>query len=315
MSKARIFSIAFLSFIVLIGFGIFVLRPDTEEASCNRQKAGLEPDTPLELAAILDEDCMRLYAREAPDRLPEAFLDFSYPTLLLETENRQDVLNLFTMAVASGERHFFADDPEILNRLRDMRRTAQIEEIIDFAAASQIRSQATHDLYDMERFLEYVDVWENPAGQSLFSEMCQSHDCAISETICPNSLGLSDKLALVEGNSTLAETIALCPRGQDFESDREWFTALRRAGVVDTTCTVTTQLNAVLNDGLSLEEPCFGPMRQIGDYSGNTPGDVVRFIERKVRTGHPEMLNAESLEIVFRFSPDIARYIAANQER
>lgn len=306
---SRFVKIAAVAGVVLAGIG-FLLLPRQEAAVCLPEDIGLQASAPLELAALLNEDCMRAYAREAPDRLPDALLDFGYPTLLLETEPRVDVLALFVGAVTSGQRSFFANDRAILGRLADMRQSAQIEEISDFVAASQPETHAAYTPYDMERFLRFLPVWQNPEGQARLIDHCKEFDCAESRTVCPGALALSDKLALVSGDQTLIDIIGLCPVGADWQADAAWITTLRKAGVVDTTCAISTQVNAALNDGLSLEEPCFTQDRQIGDYAGYASGDVATFLKRKVQTGMPEVINAASLEIMFQFSPAITEYIA-----
>ncbi|NSX57008.1 hypothetical protein [Parasulfitobacter algicola] len=302
-----------LTCVVAASLVAYLLLSEETGAVCNRQAIGLEDNAPLELAAILNEDCMKHFMKENPDRIPAALVDFKYPTLLLDAEPQDDVFALFQAAIFSGERSFFENDLSIRERLSKMRQTAEISSMIDFVVASQTETAAGYVPNDMERFLTFLPVWKNAVGQTLFLDHCADYDCAGHITSCPVRLGLSDKAALVEGDRSLAETIALCPIAHDWENGQQWFTALRQAGVVDTTCSVTTQVNAALNDGRSIENACFSQENQIGDYSDNTSSDVVTFIKQKVQTDVPKTINAQSLEIIIRFSPEIAEYLMTLQ--
>ena len=85
----------------------------------------------------------------------------------------------------------------------------------------------------------------------------------------------------------------------------EWLRSLRRAGLIDTTCSSSFQINGVLQGLLPLDAPCFDPQRGLGPFSVASPTDTVRFL-RQTRGMQPD---AATLGVVAGYFPEIAAYL------
>ena len=134
--------------------------------------------------------------------------------------------------------------------------------------------------------------------------MCDDLDCSVGETVCENHVGLGDKLALSRGDMTLDTLIGKCP------VTRDWVLALRRAGVVDTSCSLTLQLNAARIDTRVLTQGCFPGDTQLRDYDAFTPSDAVTFLREWVKSGGERRVDSRSLSYIASLFPDSAGYVA-----
>jgi hypothetical protein len=105
---------------------------------------------------------------------------------------------------------------------------------------------------------------------------CNANNCKGPPTQCPERVGLEDKLLVASGAKTLAEVVNGCPLTVD------WLLALRRGGMIDTTCTSTLQINRIINQGLNPTKACFSEDNSTSGTSVSTSADILRQLRFKL---------------------------------
>lgn len=278
---------------------------------CERAAIGLDDTVPIILAAILDEACALEHRERDPSTFPDAFVDFGYPSVLLEEVPQDQALELFYQVVDAGERDFFARDAKIVNLLSSAEYAAKFSTFLDFTVASQPNLWSTYEPQSEAEFLRALPIFQDEDGREFFTKACENFACDQDMTICPQQLGLSDKLALALGHASLVNVIGQCGELTDYQRFFEWYPALRRAGVVDTKCSLTLQINDASIDPMNLTRACFSDGRQLGDYSAFTNGDIVAFVRGVVGAGNSVPLAADTLMAIEKYSPDLAAYLTA----
>ncbi|MFP7675711.1 hypothetical protein ACG74X_20445 [Marivita sp. S0852] len=263
-----------------------------DDASCDPKGAGLAVGAPLELQALFDIDCARSLVTVRGETGAALASDLGYPTLLLEMRPHDEAIAFLQAVAEQGDRGFFAFDPLIAERLRE---GGAPENLQAFVASATPRSEGAETTPDM------IDVFSNSAANDDLIALCQSADCDGEPTICPGLLALSDKLALAEGRVSLRETLRLCP------PSFEWILALRRAGVVDTSCSSTLQVNLAMANIDKLQVPCFDQGTALADLPARTSSDAIRLLRQRLVAGVP--IAAEDLQIVSSVLPEAARYL------
>lgn len=310
MRKRPIHAVTVLLVFTGIAAMLFLQRADqdVEAPACDLAELGLSRDAPLEFGAILSRDCASRYVAEIPDRAAGMMLTFGYPSLLFDYVPQKDALQVISGAMGEGDRGFFAYDEEILARLNALPKSPEIQKIKYFLTLAP-RAEAPPQSPDTAWGLSVLPIWEDAEAATLFVQGCQTIDCQDSRTSCPGEVGLRDKLKLARGDMRLSDVIALCP------ISREWILALRRAGVVDTFCTSTLQVNAALNDIAFLERGCFPEDVQLHYYDALTPNDAVMFLRDRFARQALDEIDKPSLDYVANYFPGTAAYLSSGENK
>ncbi|MBL3560153.1 hypothetical protein [Rhodovulum sulfidophilum] len=275
---------------------------EIEASACNTAELGLSGDAPLELGAIFSRYCARLYVEETPDEAPRLIITLGYPSLLFDYLTEREALQVISGAMNDGDRGFFAQDSEILARLNALSRSPEIEKIeafLQFLPPGDAPSQSPDSAWR----LSVLPIWDDAKTAALFVQGCETVDCQASRTSCPGEVGLIDKLKLAQGDARLSDVAALCP------ISHEWILALRRAGIVDTFCTSTLQVNAAMNDIETLERGCFPEDMQLMSYDALTPNDAVMFLRERFARQALAEIDMPSLDYVANYFPSAAAYL------
>ncbi len=283
-----------LGIVLLASFGIgggiwywFAEVNKNEGFICDRTVDGIARDVPLELAAMLDRNCAAVYVAQSEAPVRTAF-DLNYPSLAYNHVSQpENVDAVIESAVTQGDRGFFMSDPAILDMLEEGEVADFVRTIFDPATANNAAT------------LHVLPLWQSPENAAQFLSACKNIDCTEDKTICPTRVGLADKLRLAGGDVTLADIVNTCKISFD------WILALRRAGLLDTTCSSTLQVNRITGDPSRFEEPCFGSNFSVLAEPA-VSNDLVRLIQQKgIIT-----LDGESLKVLARSYPKAADFLA-----
>lgn len=293
------------------GYWLFFAGPGIERATgeCDRETHGLPPEAPLEMAAMFDRNCAIEFIEQSDRNAVELARTLGYPSLLFGRMSVTDIETLMKLAVDAGDRSFFEKDPVILQRLEDMNTSGgDLSEVIDFVASMKPSAQLLEG-GDATKRLGYLPIWQSTENANFLIQACEKVDCETQTTSCDSNVGLSDKLALAQGRLGLATLIKKCSATPERPG---WLVALRRAGVVDTECSPTLQVNAALSDLNILLESCFPTNKQLRDYSALTGSDAVSFIRQWSARGRTESVDAKSLKYIMQYFPKTAEFVATS---
>jgi hypothetical protein len=202
---------------------------------------GLPESSPRFLVAIFNYECAEYYPDLTKDERTEFALNLGYPSLLFDLRSSVEVVDLVKATAYEGDRGFFLFDPKILNALEERASFHDLDKTIDFVSAALkpekefLQGAVSYD------FLIALPLWKNPDNMKRLLDWCSANSCNITPTQCSGDVGLADKLALAKGDISFEEVYTQCP------ANFRWIRALRRAGLVDTTCTSAYQINNILN--------------------------------------------------------------------
>jgi len=290
MSRILVLAITF-SLMAGLG-GWYWLSRSTDIAICDRAVTGLASDAPLQLAAMLDRDCAIVYIGQSKDPARTA-IDFGYPSLAYDYATRSDVDGVLEAVVLEGDRGFFMSDPAILDLLEP-------GPVTDFVQTTFAPETAT-----TVATLHVLPLWGSPGNSAQFVKACETIDCITDKTLCPARVGLADKLRLARGEATLGVIADSC------EISFEWVRALRVAGLLDTACTSTLQVNRIMDDHTRVAEPCFGPDFSIKSEPAVGANDLIRFIRLKGVND----LDKETVDVFSISYPEAASFLVAQTAR
>lgn len=281
----------------VVAIGAFVVMRDDPLPVCDRSALSLPDDAPLELAAILNRDCAVAFIRQSDDPR-EAALTMGYPSILKDYVRKSEMHELLDLLVSYGERDGIRRDDGFLTYLDDIGEDGRVK---DFAV-STLAPERLSEGGDLTARLDYLPIWKDPQNVSRLISACEGLACD-TKTNCESQVGLQDKLAVAKGEITLDSLVARC------EPAPEWVMALRRSGVVDTSCSGTLQMNAPQ----SLTAGCFAAGIQVDAYSSFTPGDSIAFLRNWNMQGRTARIHPASLDsIAFQF-PSTAEFLRTAQ--
>ncbi|MCO6383055.1 hypothetical protein [Oceanicola sp. 502str15] len=280
----------------VVPFGASAKLPD-----CDRAAAGVDEAAPLELAAIHDYDCARVFLAENDDRAAALAADLGYPSLAEEYASSSDYETLVIGAVDAGDRGFFAADPKALEATAEGEGAGFVQAIFDPAGALAGASEPAEVLHGL-------DIWNNDDNAALLVENCAAAGCESDATSCPSRLGLADKVKIASGAMGTADAVALC------EPSFEWILALRRAGVVDTLCSASLQVNAGMADQAYLAGPCYPDGMAISEFRTWASADTARFL--RAHAGEPisALIDADAAEMIEPGYPALAAFAQQSGE-
>jgi hypothetical protein len=307
----RKFGVIALLVAVLVGGGIVALRgfPASDPVmACTQGSAMATADMPLDLAAMLEPACAKAWFEAEPDLAEGRAVVLGYPSLLLPLAEQADALALISQVVAQGDRGFFANDPAILPLLSDPQTAALTSAERLFVAAVHDPDQAYAQAGDKTEVLQSLPIWDDPANRQRLIDWCADAQCT-SVTACqaPDGprLGLADKLRIAQGQMDPQAALALCGATPD------WIVALRRAGVVDTGCTSSLQVNAIMAGTLDPNGPCLSPDRGLMDYPAVSDADGVRHLRLLAKSNRLKDLDEASAQYIGAYFPKAADYLSA----
>lgn len=242
--------------------------PTTDLASaCRPETIGLQPEAPAELVAMFDKSCAAALVASLPNGASLAF-DLGYPSLAFGQSSKAEVMAALDAIAAEGDRGFFTNDSGVLGIVPPGPTHDFIQTTLDPAAAIP-------KAYNPLSAILALPLWGAEANNDVLAGACLTHDCSADQTKCPTSVGLSDKLRVATGSISLADFQRTCV------VSFEWITALRRAGLVDTTCTSSLQINRAMTSPETLNAPCFGADFDFSSLPVISSGDIPRLIRSR----------------------------------
>lgn len=268
--------------------------------ACDLSVVGIaDASPPAELAAILNYDCAADYLDKNPDIAAGMAINMGYPSLLLEHTTDAQAIELMETAAADGDRGFFADDPEILYNLEELDVPYTLLAFVRTATGSSYLNEAENSA----AYLERINLWKSPVNARLLTRSCAKYGCEEKTTTCPSEFGMADKMRIAAGDIDLYESIALC------DISPEWIISLRRAGVVDTSCTSIMQINAALQDPGRLPGQCLESSKQLSGYNAIGSTDYSRYIRRRAASGDLLKIDRQSIDMIGYIFPETANYL------
>ena len=253
---------------------------------------------PAKLVAMLSPDCFDAALQDRADA--RSAMDYGFPSRLFGLLPKAEAVELIAMAAQEGDRGFFVADRSILDHV-----DALSEPAADFITASLAPAETLLTGEASADFLLAVPLWGQPENGPLLTDYCARHDCQLTETHCPDRIGLADKLAVASGSMTLQQAQALC------SPSFEWLRALRHAGLVDTSCTSTMQINRTMADPALLDAACYPPDLSLMDLPAATSADAVRYLRKHLTHSSLAPLPAGSLDYIASQWPELAGYLQA----
>lgn len=259
--------------------------------------SGTLPGTPPStLIAMLGPDCFDQVQKKFDAR---TVMDLGYPSRLFKLISKTEVLDLLSMAVNEGDRGFFESDADILLQVEGWGDTKTVEFIQATLSPEEIlqKKEVSTD------FLMALPLWGRPENSQFLVDYCEGHDCEVTRTACPDSIGLSDKLAVAKGEKSLNEIQNLCPMSH------EWIRSLRQAGLVDTICTSTMQINRVMVDPETLNNACYPQEMSLQDIPAATTTDAIRYLRQYLLHDPMRPISDGNIDYISEYWPDVADYL------
>lgn len=286
-----------LGALVVIGAGIawavLPAGPDTETA-CNGSAIGLTDNAPADLVAIFDRDCASALVTEQGVGIA---YDYGYPSLLMQHAPSDDANAAIDAIIAEGDRGFFANDPTVLDQLDG--------DAADFVRASLAPQDALAAASDPTMVLQSIPLWNADQNAEFIIAGCETTDCTADLTECDGHVGLADKLALATGDKSLDDVYASCTISPT------WVLALRRAGLVDTSCTSTLTVNRTMAAPDTIGLACFPADFDAQTLSGIGSADLPRLLQARGPSGLTD-IGAGNMLALQSFYPSIVTYITQN---
>lgn len=251
---------------------------------------------PANLVAMLSADCYDKALQDEDDAL--SAIVYGYPSRVFRLRDKTEAVELVVAVVQEGDRGFFTADRDILNYVSVLPRAAA-----DFITASLLPAETLQTGEVSADFLMAIPLWDQPENELLLTDYCAEHDCQMTETECPYYVGLADKLAVASGSMTLQQAQTLCPLSF------EWLLALRRAGLIDTSCTSTMQINRIMADPTLLDAACYPLDLSMMDLPAATPDDAVRYLRQHLAHSTLTPIPAGTLDYIAREWPELVGYL------
>jgi hypothetical protein len=266
---------------------------------CTANAIDLPDGAPPELFAVLSQSCATFLADSDEDTRLTLAQDYGYPSLLWDDFPTEDVLDSWAAIAAEGDHEYFRHDQKIQEIVMKSDASEPLKAFV-FASTSEVAPPPPE--IDLKLWALALPIWENGVVASKLVDACIGDQCRGKPTLCAGDVGLDDKLLVAKGSKLLADLVDDCPMTDG------WLRALRRAGLLDTTCTSTLQINRVLNDGLGPTEVCFSDPLADRQEMVTTSADVVRQL-RRVLTADPQAVPSQDFlaELALYF-PTIATF-------
>jgi hypothetical protein len=227
---------------------------------------------------MLDVGCAYKLASEKSDLRDVIAMEMGYPSLLLGSRTEEEIIQTLHLIVQEGDHGFFSSDPYIVPALRKLAEESNsnvdaIEDIHDFALSAQPLQSGlqTALAFNINQYLQYLPVSKQSKQAELFSEWCKNESCVSKASDCSSSVSLQDKLDLVSGKQTVEQFFLSC--SQNPESIK----LLRKAGIIDSYCSSTMQINRVLQSQAKIDDLCFYQEFSFENGAANS-ADIARYL-------------------------------------
>lgn len=247
---------------VLLAMTLTSRDGDTAQPSlaCDPVARGLPQDAPHELVAFFDDTCAKALVAEDPSSAPFRAISLGQPQLLIAYGKPSEVMDLLSQLVLQGDRGFFRGHPGVLAALPNGGQPQEKDRVATYLSALFAPQDGPPPGQDAAFWARSLPVYEAPAGAEALRAYCSTGACEQAPTVCPGEVGLGDKLRLVTGQMELSDLAALCPPSP------EWVLSLRRAGVIDTSCTASFQVNRALQRPDTVLESCAVSQETFDEY-------------------------------------------------
>jgi hypothetical protein len=279
ISSRSYLSIAVLSALVGVAqyFGVAISTKTTSEVSdmmpCLAKTVNLPDGAPPELVAVLSQNCAAFMADHNPDMRLSLAQDYGYPSLMWGHFPVDEVIKSWSALVDEGDHEYFRNDADIQAIVLASSLSNTVKA---FVVSATEKSRAPINNIDLSLWATTLPIWNDRDASEQLMSACNANNCKGPPTRCPENVGLEDKLLVASGAKTLAEVVNDCPLTVG------WLVALRRGGMIDTTCTSTLHINRIINQGLNPTKACFSEDNRTSGTSVSTSADILRQLRFKL---------------------------------
>ncbi|BCH55123.1 hypothetical protein GOZ89_15490 [Agrobacterium vitis] len=263
-------------------------------------------DVPWQLSALLSIDCFTADSRMPEEQRLKFAMDFGYPSFVLKTAEQDEAIAAIGAVAKEGDRGFFSADPYIEAAIDSQPKSEDAEFVRDFLHSAKSASKFFQSGEINENFLYTLPLWNNPENIKLLTNWCARNKCEGEKRECPQRISIKDKIEIAVGKISLEDVYRLC------DISFEWIRELRLAGLIDTQCTSTMQINKVMANPDSIGKPCYQ-----ADFSNKekfllTSADAARSLRDSINQGNKNLYNLEELDKIKTYYPEIAEYLSKN---
>lgn len=268
------------------------------QVACDGASQGMGPDAPWQYVALFSYGCAAVAPITDRDRRVQFALDYGYPSLLVRDIGEAETAQIVTAVIAEGDRGFFAADPGVAAMVAawpdDLRPPATV------AFLSTLPGQPPAPRPFDVSMVEAAPLWHDGRFAPQIVDFCAESGCQDLPQPCNGPVSPAAKARIAQSAAALSTVQTSCP------PSFEWLLALRRAGLVDTLCSSTFQINRVMQGHQALDAPCYDAQSGIGASPVASPADTLRFL-REMRGTRPD---AATEKVIAEYFPEIAAYLA-----
>ncbi len=287
--------------VVAAAAGWLALRQPS--AACAPEGAGLAAGAPWQLVAVFRPDCLAQAPGLTDAEKARVAMDMGYPSLVLRLSGREEALAALAAVADQGDRGFFTGDPAIGDALAAAREPLP-EGLASFVRAAVWSGTPAAGERPDAAFLLALPIRDDAANRAAFVAWCGADACAAAPGDCGGEVSLADKLAVARGAVTPGAMAAQCP------VTPERVLALRRAGLVDTACTATLQVNLALEDPARLAGDCYPAGADIARLPAISSADAIRMLRRLPARPAPGQVDPALVAALGGAWPGIAAWLA-----
>ncbi|MEF2074820.1 hypothetical protein [Consotaella aegiceratis] len=267
-------------------------------------------------AILVDADCAKAMAATGKRENAVILLDAGYPSVLVGQFESNDLMLALEQQVDQGDHGFFSTDRSLGSVLQifadenpDL--ADQALRVRDFALASQAATtgqDTSAEPSDRKRYAMFLPVWQSNKTRENFLRICSEADCGTPPATfnaCDVEEMEANKLAYANDPASFMAKAEKCDTSLQ---NLVFVQALRKFGMIDSSCSPTMQINAVVKTGLEAAASCTGLLKAISEQSAFSSADVVRYYRRvqdSEFTLPPDVALRNADDIAF-ISPSIA---------
>ncbi|NTF10348.1 hypothetical protein G6L37_24025 [Agrobacterium rubi] len=243
------------------------------------------------LGVNLSAECAVKAGRETDVSFTSAILQAGYVSALVGTVSDTQIINYLKEIVRNGDHGYFKYDADIYQLLkglmdRNPNFVEDLQDVYDFVLAAREEKGTP---FDLSRYAFYLPVWRDQLQRNKFFEVCSAEKCgkvvAISDFCNPESF-MDLKVYYLKSTAVAREGLRRC--NYDF-NDPSLLLSLRRSGIVDSSCSASLQLNAMLRYGFEIAKNCSSVMGKLDKHVPINSSDLVRFVRDLMTQTNPAL--------------------------
>jgi hypothetical protein len=265
------------------------------------------------VAAHMSDACADDFRASEGANAKSLFIDSGFVSALFGLVADEVLAEFLESIVEAGDHGYFALDKELIDQLDNFAARGAIshEKYIYFrnfvVSAQQAEPNLTEALSSTPQMLEFVPIWQSAEDRLKYVAACKESDCGgtvSNGNICEFSDFAAVKRLFAVNSVETRILIRKC------DLNLPQFLGLRRFGIIDSTCSMSMQLEAVAEINTALDEPCAERFRNLNKRAALGSNDIVRYFrfvsDQKNRNSISSEVFVENAKLVSNYSKKLS---------